>query len=125
MKKGRVCSACQAITPYHKPTCKRCGKTLEYIPIKDAKEYEEEEFYSGEFHPYQKEKESDTIDLTIDANKAKRYKDHITHVSRKEQQPNRIIIVDIKMPFGSMVEFMVKWVLASIPAFIILTILLM
>ena len=33
-----------------------------------------------------------------------------------------VIISDIKMPFGSMVEFMVKWVIASIPAIIILII---
>jgi hypothetical protein len=35
-------------------------------------------------------------------------------------QDNQVVIVDIKMPFMSMVVFMVKWVLASIPAFIIL-----
>ena len=37
---------------------------------------------------------------------------------------NEVIITDIKMKFGSMVEFMVKWVLASIPAIIILIIVL-
>lgn len=35
---------------------------------------------------------------------------------------NRVTIVDIKMPFISMVVFMVKASIASIPAFIILTI---
>jgi len=35
----------------------------------------------------------------------------------------RVKIVDINMNFGSMVAFMIKWVLASIPAFIILTVL--
>lgn len=33
---------------------------------------------------------------------------------------NEVKIVDIQMPFGSMVVFMVKWTIASIPAFIIL-----
>ena len=33
---------------------------------------------------------------------------------------NGVTIVDIKMPFFSMVSFMVKWALASIPAFFIL-----
>ena len=33
---------------------------------------------------------------------------------------NEVIITDIKMKFSSMVMFMVKWVIASIPAFIIL-----
>ena len=32
-------------------------------------------------------------------------------------------IVDIYMPFGSMVVFMVKWAIASIPAFFILMLL--
>ena len=31
-----------------------------------------------------------------------------------------VTVTDIRMPFGSMVEFMVKWAIASIPAFIIL-----
>ena len=31
-----------------------------------------------------------------------------------------VSVVDIKMPFGSMVIFMVKWAIASIPAIIIL-----
>jgi len=32
------------------------------------------------------------------------------------------VVVDIKMPFMSMVTFMVKWAIASIPAFIILAV---
>ena len=36
---------------------------------------------------------------------------------------NSVVIVDVKMPFLSMVVFMVKWVIAAIPAFIILGIL--
>ncbi len=41
-----------------------------------------------------------------------------TEIEKKE-----VVITDIKMPFFSMVIFMVKWVIASIPAFIILAIL--
>lgn len=37
--------------------------------------------------------------------------------------PNRVIITDIKMPFWSMVVFMVKAAIASIPAVIILVVL--
>ncbi len=33
----------------------------------------------------------------------------------------RIVISDIDMPFGSMVKFMIKWSLASIPALIIIS----
>ena len=39
-----------------------------------------------------------------------------------EAQNAEVIVVDIKMPFWSMVTFMVKWVIASIPAFLILVV---
>jgi len=32
----------------------------------------------------------------------------------------KVIVTDIKIPFGSMVVLMVKWAVATIPAFIIL-----
>ncbi len=35
---------------------------------------------------------------------------------------NNVVVTDIKMPFGSMVFFMVKWAIATIPALIILTV---
>ena len=48
------------------------------------------------------------------------------HEAIKNQSNNQnVTITDIKMPFGSMVEFMVKWAIASIPAFIILFILVL
>ena len=37
-----------------------------------------------------------------------------------DHNKNEVVITDIKMQFGSMVAFMVKWVIASIPAMIIL-----
>ena len=37
-----------------------------------------------------------------------------------DRNKNEVVISDIKMQFGSMVVFMVKWVIASIPAMIIL-----
>lgn len=41
----------------------------------------------------------------------------------KESKDKReVIVTDIQMPFFSMVVFMIKWVLASIPAIIILAI---
>lgn len=36
------------------------------------------------------------------------------------EAPRRVVVTDIEMPFRSMVTFMVKWALASIPAVIIL-----
>ena len=35
--------------------------------------------------------------------------------------PQRVIVTDIQMSFGSMVVFMVKWAIAVIPAAIILS----
>jgi hypothetical protein len=35
-------------------------------------------------------------------------------------QSQPVIVTDFQMPFGSMVVFMVKWVIAAIPAMIIL-----
>ena len=32
----------------------------------------------------------------------------------------KVVVTDIKIPFGSMVVLMVKWAVATIPAFIIL-----
>jgi hypothetical protein len=37
--------------------------------------------------------------------------------------PAQVIVTDIKMPFISMVVFIIKWVVAAIPAFIIIFIL--
>ena len=34
---------------------------------------------------------------------------------------NEVVVIDIKMSFPSMVVFMVKWAIATIPAIIILT----
>ena len=35
---------------------------------------------------------------------------------------SEVVVVDVQMPFMSMVTFMVKWTLASIPALIILVV---
>ena len=34
---------------------------------------------------------------------------------------NEVVVTNVKMPFGSMVVFMVKWAIATIPALIILS----
>jgi hypothetical protein len=35
---------------------------------------------------------------------------------------NQVVVIDIKMPFWSMVTFMVKWAIAAIPAIILLAV---
>jgi ABC-type multidrug transport system permease subunit len=44
------------------------------------------------------------------------------HPESSTEAVNRVIVTDIRMGFGSMVVFMVKWVIASIPAAIILAV---
>ncbi|MBM3423708.1 MAG: hypothetical protein FJY09_10775 [Chlorobi bacterium] len=43
---------------------------------------------------------------------------------KKVQEGQRVIVTDIRMPFWSMVVFMIKWVIASIPAMIVLSIIM-
>lgn len=45
---------------------------------------------------------------------------HVKKVMGEYQGAQPVVILDLNMSFNSMVWFMVKWVLASIPAFIIL-----
>ncbi|MCC6165674.1 MAG: hypothetical protein IT329_00470 [Caldilineaceae bacterium] len=44
----------------------------------------------------------------------------LDQVVANQDKINPVMVVDIRMDFGSMVVFMVKWALASIPAVIIL-----
>ena len=63
------------------------------------------------FEGYQEKSSPPTIQSTTKSNK---------YGMPIESQ--NVVITDIKMEFISMVEFMVKWAIASIPAFIILLI---
>ena len=49
----------------------------------------------------------------------------VIHTDDTNSTNQNVTVTDIKMPFRSMVEFMVKWAIASIPAFIILFILVL
>lgn len=40
-----------------------------------------------------------------------------------EEGSKEVVVVDIDMPFWSMVRFMIKWAIASIPAIIVLMVL--
>lgn len=39
-----------------------------------------------------------------------------------DSRPTRVVVSDVNMPFWSMVSFMVKWSIASIPAIVILAV---
>ena len=46
--------------------------------------------------------------------------ERISEIEQNTGRSNGVTVADVKMPFGSMVVFMVKWAIASIPAMIIL-----
>jgi hypothetical protein len=51
-------------------------------------------------------------------------RDNFSQGSRaKDPFPARVVVVDVEMRFWSMVAFMVKWAIASIPALVILILL--
>ena len=88
--------------------CKKCGEK-NTIP-KNAEGISESEI-----------KSEHTISDVFDDGSNKQSNSKTIEVSATQSHnANEVIITDIKMKFGSMVEFMVKWVLASIPAIIIL-----
>ena len=67
--------------------------------------------------------------VTADGAEVKTKQDAATKFQTKLQiesngLPNEVVIKDISMPFGSMVRFMVKWAIASIPATLILGVIL-
>ena len=47
----------------------------------------------------------------------------VVRTSTELDMDQRVVVTDINMNFGSMVAFMVKWVIASIPAMLILVLL--
>ena len=55
----------------------------------------------------------------------RRYQQRIQEIAAgpARPRPQEVVVVDLNMSFSSMVWFMVKWALASIPALIILAIL--
>ncbi|MEL0629777.1 hypothetical protein [Psychromonas aquatilis] len=93
------CDACEALIKVgdarfgDKDTafCKRCYSTVDIEKIAESK-------------VSISESEEHTEDMSIEIDNDKQ----------------NVIVRDIKMPFWSMVEFMVKWAIASIPALIIL-----
>ena len=88
------CSHCSERLEDSFDTCWRCGYSREGTPPD-----------TGEKHQI----------------KANRKEARADTKSRTQQQ--EVVVVDVSVPFGSMVVFMVKWAIASIPAFLILLVL--
>jgi len=63
------------------------------------------------------------VDDRIEPTLAARTPQQVTHQAFPSGATNgrqEVVVVDIKIPFGSMIILMVKWAIASIPAFLIL-----
>ena len=71
---------------------------------------ENPELYGGTPVVQREKENSETIKIQKEA----------TEQKRKEREDKSVYVKGFSMPFGEMVEFMVKWAIASIPAFIIL-----
>ena len=71
-----------------------------------------------------KEKENLNIFIYFDEDKINEQVKEIEKLpnNKKSEKTPSVKIQDIDMPFGSMVSFMIKWALASIPAIMILSI---
>jgi hypothetical protein len=68
-------------------------------------------------------KESDTVALNDKKNTNQNINENKETVTVEMRGTQTVKVSDFDMPFGSMVVFMVKWAIASIPALIILMIL--
>jgi hypothetical protein len=109
--------------------CPRCKSDLEVDAIGDfvscsscSVEFNVEESQKiksliENFHPFA-ESEAYIPPVTDNQNVSKPIS--VLTMPVRTNEPNYVIVTDIRMNFSSMVEFMVKWVFASIPALIIL-----
>jgi len=109
--------------------CPRCKSDLEVDAIGDfvscsscSVEFHVEESQKTKslienFHPFA-ESEPNIPPVTDNQNVSKPIS--VLTMPVRTNEPTYVIVTDIRMSFSSMVEFMVKWVFASIPALIIL-----
>jgi hypothetical protein len=105
--------------------CPRCKSKLEVEAVGDfvscpscSIEFNVEELHKTKsliqkFHPFE-ESEPYIPPVIIDNKSIPKPSGDRTN------EPNYVIVTDIRMNFLSMVEFMVKWAFASIPAFMII-----
>ncbi|MEW6385200.1 MAG: hypothetical protein AB1514_14770 [Pseudomonadota bacterium] len=105
----KVCSKCKANNQPHMGYCARCGATLPILKVESDTPPIEPPAYAAQ---------PDTEPAATHHGASGESTDVAEYVP-----PTLCRIVDIDMPFWSMVNFMVKWAIAAIPAFIILIIL--
>jgi hypothetical protein len=57
----------------------------------------------------------------FDESRFKGLQKHATTPLQDDRTVQNVVVTDIQMPFSSMIRFMVKWAIASVPAFLILS----
>ena len=109
--------------------CPRCKSDLEVDAIGDFVSCSScsVEFYVEEsqkiksliekFHPFE---ESEPNIPPVPDNKPVSKPSRVLTMPVRGSEPNYVVVTDIKMKFSSMVEFMIMWAFAAIPAFIVL-----
>ncbi len=105
----KVCAKCKTKNPPHMTYCAKCGATLSVIKQESDTPPIEPPAYAAPPDPSPPETRTGASGEFV------RPTEYVP--------PTPCRIVDIDMPFWSMVNFMVKWAIAAIPAFIILIIL--
>ena len=63
------------------------------------------------------------MSLAEKCNKANRVQNQKRGIEMGTEITSHVFVTDIRMPFWSMVLFMIKWAVAAIPAFIMLAVL--
>lgn len=105
-------------------TCPKCGAIYEKaLRIRESKE--RQELFEKQRRESQPSRQGVTLkdrlanaSSSVSDGREKREKESLQ--ARQGRESRSVIIEDIDMPFWSMVSFMVKWAIASIPALLIL-----
>ena len=114
----RSCGECK----YYKPTTSIFRGTAGDCQFYNQKRYPIWECIAKD-PSFKEERESGNINSSDNYGASKENETNIIHNSHSNSREyQKVIVMDIKMPFNSMVGFMIKWAIASIPAFIILAI---
>ena len=95
MKKGKKCPSCGQVNVQGAFQCGKCGSEIDKVELKL---YETHEF-----------------EIVTKNNS------HVSGDSQSDNDYTKVVVTDIRMPFESMVVFLVKLAIAAIPAFIILS----
>ena len=104
-----ICPDCGSYNEMGDNKCWKCKRPITDDEKQQAQANFESTLSDEDKQSLQAKQAEETPKYTLSPNENIEYK-----ISRE------VVVTDIKMPFGSMVVFILKWAFASIPAFIIL-----